>query len=43
MYETLKRLYDSGRLSEDGLQDAVRKGWITEKQIEIITREGETQ
>lgn len=36
MYETLKRLYDSGRLSEDGLQDAVRKGWITEIQMQEI-------
>lgn len=41
MYETLKRLYDSGRLSEEGLRDAVRKGWITETQmVQIMEGKG---
>ena len=32
MYETLKRLYDVGKLSEQGLDNAVVKGWIAPEQ-----------
>lgn len=36
MYETIKRLYDTGRLSEAGVERAVKKGWITEDQASNI-------
>lgn len=37
MYERLKRLYLVGRLSDEGLANAVEKGWITDGQrAEII-------
>lgn len=36
MYETLKRLYQEGKLSSEGLQNAVTKGWITQEQYETI-------
>jgi phenylpyruvate tautomerase PptA (4-oxalocrotonate tautomerase family) len=37
MYETLLRLYKTGKLTEAGLTNAVTKGWITEEQkAEII-------
>lgn len=42
MFSTLKRLYDSGQLSKDGLKNAVEKvptGWITVEQYELITGE----
>lgn len=29
MYGPVKRLYDEGRLTENGLDNAVAKGWIT--------------
>lgn len=32
MYNTLKRLYQAGKLDEAGLENAVTKGWITEEQ-----------
>lgn len=32
MYNTLKRLYQSGKLDETGLENAVTKGWISEEQ-----------
>ena len=32
MYERVKRLYLSGRLSDTGLDNAVEKGWITDGQ-----------
>lgn len=38
MFERLKNLYVSGKLSDTGLSNAVIKGWITEDQRqEIIT------
>lgn len=37
MFETLKRLYTEGKLSEEGLNNAVEKGWITEEQKLEIT------
>lgn len=39
MFERLKRLYDSGTLSKDGLKNAVTKGLITEEQYRDITGE----
>lgn len=36
MFETLKRLYQEGKLSENGLNNAVLKGWITEEQKQEI-------
>lgn len=37
MYETLLRLYQSSKLTETGLNNAVTKNWITEdKKAEII-------
>lgn len=36
MYERLKRLYYSGALKEEGLMNAVIKGWITEAQRQEI-------
>lgn len=36
MYETLKRLYLKGELSREGLDKAVKKGWITANQKERI-------
>ena len=38
MFETLKRLYQQGKIDADKLQVAVTKGWITETQkAEIIS------
>lgn len=39
MYNTLRRLYLTGKLDEEGLKNAVAKGWITEEQKkEIMAR-----
>lgn len=37
MFDTIKRLYAAGRLTEDGVQKAVKRGWITAKQAAEIT------
>lgn len=38
MFETLLRLYQEGKMTEQGLDNAVAKGWITEEQKqEVIT------
>jgi len=38
MYETLLRLWQEGKMTEQGLDNAVAKGWITEEQKrEIMT------
>lgn len=37
MFETLKRLYNEGRLSDEGLANAVVKGWITQEQYTEIS------
>ncbi len=39
MYERLKRLYVSGKLTAVGLANAVIKGWITETQKQEILSE----
>lgn len=36
MFDRLKNLYDERRITADGLQNAVTKGWITQEQMEII-------
>lgn len=36
MFEKLKALYKKGRLTEDGLTNAVKKAWITEDQKKEI-------
>lgn len=36
MFDRLKKLYDEGRITDEGLQNAVTKGWITQEQMEII-------
>ena len=36
MYERLKRLYNEGRLTKEGLENAVARGWITEEQMQEI-------
>lgn len=38
MYERLKRLYDEGRITEASLKNAVKKKWITEKEMEEIIK-----
>ena len=42
MFETLKRLYEQGRLDSVGLENAVGKGWITALQMEEISVTGGT-
>ena len=39
MYARIKRLYDTGKLTKDGVKNAVIKGWITAEQYETITGE----
>lgn len=38
MFERLKRLYDAGRLTETGIQNAVARGWITAGEAAEILR-----
>ena len=37
MYETLKRLYRLGKLSNEKLANAVMKGWVTQQEADEIT------
>lgn len=39
MYDRLKKLYEEGSLSKTGLKNAVKRGWITAAQYELITGE----
>jgi hypothetical protein len=39
MFETLKRLYNEGKLTDIGLDNAVAKGWITAEQADSIISE----
>lgn len=39
MYETLKRLFQVGKLSKKALQKAVLRGFISEEQAETIKEE----
>jgi hypothetical protein len=36
MYNRLKRLYDSGRITQTHLEKAVNNGWITLDELEDI-------
>lgn len=36
MYSTLLRLYQQGKLTMQGLNNAVALGWITQEQMEQI-------
>lgn len=36
MFETLKEMYNAGRITEAGLKKAVKFGWITEEQMNEI-------
>lgn len=38
MYKRLKRLYEEKRLTKEELQNAVIKGWITNEQLQEITK-----
>ena len=37
MFERLKRLYDEEKITEEGLRNAVKIGWITEAEYNEIT------
>lgn len=37
MYETIMRLFFAGKLSETGLENAIKKGWITREQAGEMT------
>lgn len=39
MFLRLKRLYEAGRLTADGLAAAVQRGWITAEQKQAILGE----
>ena len=36
MFETIKRLYESKKLTGDGVRRAVAKGWISSEQADEI-------
>ena len=40
MYETLKRLYQGGKMTDAQLTNAVKKGWITAEQAQEIKAGG---
>lgn len=37
MYERVKKLYEKGKIGNDGLVNAVHRGWITEDQFFILS------
>ncbi len=37
MYETIKRLYLARKITENGLENAVKKGWITQAQADGLS------
>lgn len=39
MYTTIKRLYQAGKLTANGLASAVTRGWITQAQADEIAQE----
>ena len=39
MFERIKRLYNTGKLTKSGVKNAVVKGWITEAEYQTITGE----
>jgi len=36
MFETIRRLYQAGKLTADGVEAAAVKGWITQEQAQEI-------
>ena len=36
MFDRLKRLYEQGKITEAGLQNAVTKGWIVQEEYDYI-------
>lgn len=38
MYNTIERLYKSGKIDLGGLERAVRLGWITEEEKQTIIK-----
>lgn len=36
MFETIKRLYDSGKITTAGVINAIQKGWITNEEAQKI-------
>lgn len=40
MYNYLKKLYNEGKLSAAGIENAVTKGWITEEEKNAIIGSG---
>ena len=36
MFDRLKTLYDAGRITGDGIANAVTRGWITQVQADDI-------
>ena len=44
MFERLKRLYTDGKITQEGINNAVAKGWITQEQAnEIINPQNEVE
>ncbi|MCM1136331.1 MAG: XkdX family protein [Clostridium sp.] len=39
MFETIKRNYLAGRITAAGVQNAVKKGWISQEQADSILAE----
>lgn len=39
MYATVKRLYVTGKIDESGLDNAIKKGWITQGEKATIMAE----
>ena len=38
MFERLKRLYSENKITEDGIKNAVKLGWITQEQSDEILK-----
>lgn len=36
MFEAIKKLYQQGKLTEAGINNAITKGWITQEQAQEI-------
>lgn len=39
MFEKLKELYKTNKITEEGLRKAIEKKWITAEEMELIIRE----
>jgi len=40
MFDMLKRLYENGKLTDNGLSAAVTRGWLTQAQADAIIHDG---